>query len=198
MALPVKVIAKPVDETRCTLLLSQPVRGAGVRRYASLEEAGDAPVAQAVLGVPWVAEVVVAGDELTVTKAGGSPPWSELAAQLRYAVRTAMEQGEAPPAPANAGPTDDDAIYRVAHEICRTQINPWVAQHGGKVELIDVQDGTVVLRMSGGCQGCGMARVTLRQGVETALRRAIPAMAGIRDITDHAAGSNPYFKGGEG
>jgi Fe-S cluster biogenesis protein NfuA len=194
MTAPVKVIAKPLDGTRCTLLLSRPVRQPGVRRYSSLEEAEDAPVAQAVLGVPWVAECVVAGDELTVTKAEGSPPWSELAAQLRYAVRAAMEQGEALPGAADGGPEEDDAIYRVAHEICRTQINPWVAQHGGRVELIDVQDGTVVLRMSGGCQGCGMARVTLRQGVEAALRRAIPGLSGIRDVTDHAAGTTPYFR----
>jgi len=194
MTLPVKVIAKPVDETRCTLILSRPVRQAGVHRYSSLEEAGDAPVAQAVLGVPGVAEVVVAGDELTVTKSASSPPWSDLAAQLRYAVRAAMEQAEAPAAAAGGGPGEDDAIYRVADEICRTQINPWVAQHGGKVELIDVQDGSVVLRMSGGCQGCGMARVTLRQGVETALRRAIPALREVRDVTDHAAGTSPYFR----
>jgi Fe-S cluster biogenesis protein NfuA len=196
MTLPVKVIAKPVDDTHCTLLLSRPVGQMGVHSYSSLDDAGDAPVAQAVLGVPWVAEVVVAGDKLTVIKGAGSPPWSELAAQLRFAVRTAMEQGEALSGAADGGPEADDAIYRVAHEICRTEINPWVAQHGGKVELIDVQDGTVVLRMSGGCQGCGMARVTLRQGVETAFRRAIPALRGIRDVTDHAAGTNPYFGSG--
>jgi Fe-S cluster biogenesis protein NfuA len=194
MMSPLKVIAKPVDETSCTLLLSRPVRQPGGRTYRSLDEAADAPVAQAVLGVPWVAEVAVAGDKLTVTKAAGSPPWSELAAQLRFAVRTAMEQGEALPAPAHVAPEADDSIYRVAHEICRTEINPWVAQHGGKVELIDVQDGTVVLRMTGGCQGCGMARVTLRQGVETALRRAIPALTGVRDVTDHSAGTTPYFR----
>ena len=103
-----------------------------------MDEVVDSPVAQAVLGVPWIAEVEVAGDELTVTKGGGSPPWSELAAQLRYAVRTAMEQAEALPAAAEVGPEEDDAMYEVADQICRTEINPWVAQHGGKVELIDV------------------------------------------------------------
>jgi Fe-S cluster biogenesis protein NfuA len=193
MTLPVKVIAKPLDGTRCTLLLSRPVLQPGVHRYSSLSEAAEAPVALAVLGVPWVADVVIAGDELTVTKREGSPPWSELAAQLRYAVRTAMEREEALPPPEDGGPEEDDAIYRVADRVFRTQINPWVAQHGGNVELVDVQDGTVVLRMSGGCQGCGMARVTLRQGVETALRRAIPALREVRDVTDHAAGTNPYF-----
>jgi Fe-S cluster biogenesis protein NfuA len=193
MTSPVKVIAKPVDGTRCTLVLSRPLREPGPRTYASRAEA-DSPVAQAVLDVPGIAEVVLAGDELTVTKGPGSPPWSDLAAQLRYAVRTAMEQEDLLPAVTDGGPEGDDAIYAAAEEICRTRINEWVAQHGGKVELIDVQDGTVVLRMSGGCQGCGMARVTLSQGIETALRRAIPALRGIRDVTDHSAGTRPYFR----
>ena len=190
---PVKVIARPVDDSRCTLLLSRPVQVPGVRRYASASEAGDAPVARAVLGVAGIAEVIVAGDELTVTRAAASPPWSDLVARLRYAVRAAMEHPDAMSAPAMEGPEDDDAMYAVADRVCRTEINAWVAQHGGKVELVDVQDGSVVLRMSGGCQGCGMARVTLSQGIETALRRAIPGLRGVRDVTDHAAGTRPYF-----
>lgn len=71
-----------------------------------------------------------------------------------------------------------------------------VARHGGKVELLDVQDATVVVRMMGGCQGCGMATVTLRQGIETALRQAIPGIRGLKDITDHASGKNPYYAPG--
>lgn len=71
-----------------------------------------------------------------------------------------------------------------------------VARHGGKVELLDVQDATVVVRMMGGCQGCGMATVTLRQGIETALRQAVPGVRGIKDITDHASGKNPYYAQG--
>jgi NFU1 iron-sulfur cluster scaffold homolog, mitochondrial len=194
MSAPVKVIAKPVDDTRCTLVLSRPVRLSGVRRYTSGEDAGEAPVARALLGVPGVTEVVVAGDELTVTKDASSTPWSDLVAQLRYAVRAAMEQPDPLAAAAPAGLPDDDAVYRVAEHVCRTEINPWVSQHGGKVELVDVQDGSVVLRMSGGCQGCGMARVTLSQGIEAALRRAIPGLRGVRDVTDHGAGSRPYFR----
>ncbi len=194
MTEPVKVIAKPVDGVRCVLVMSRPVGQPGVRKYSAMEEAADSPVAQAVLGVPWVCEVIVAGDELTVTKGEGSPPWSELVAQLRYAVRAAMEQAEAPPAGAGEGPRDDDAVFGLASEIFRTQINPWVAQHGGKVELIDVQDATVVLRMTGGCHGCGMASVTLRQGIEASLRRAIPSLKGLKDVTDHATGTSPYFR----
>ena len=73
------------------------------------------------------------------------------------------------------------------------QVDPMVARHGGRVELIDVQESIVLLRMSGGCQGCGMASVTLRQGIEGILNQHLPEVKGIVDITDHTSGSNPYF-----
>ena len=88
--------------------------------------------------------------------------------------------------------TADDQIFTVAQGLLERDINPAVAKHGGRVELLDVQNGTAVVRMLGGCHGCGMASVTLKQGVESALRR-IPGLAGIRDVTDHASGTNPYF-----
>ncbi len=81
---------------------------------------------------------------------------------------------------------------RVAHVI-ETQINPGIAAHGGEIALVDVEDTTVFLEMSGGCQGCGMARVTLRQGVERMLRQAVPEIGEIVDITDHDSGENPYY-----
>src|SRR3972149_12313409 len=90
----------------------------------------------------------------------------------------------------------DDRIYDVVDRLFRDEINPMVARHGGKVELLDVQDATVVVRMMGGCQGCGMATVTLRQGIETALRQAVPGVRGIKDITDHSSGKNPYYAPG--
>lgn len=93
-------------------------------------------------------------------------------------------------------PFSDDRIYEVVDRLFREEINPMVARHGGKVELLDVQDATVVVRMMGGCQGCGMATVTLRQGIETALRQALPMVRGIKDITDHASGKNPYYAPG--
>ena len=88
---------------------------------------------------------------------------------------------------------DDDALYEHVAEMFKGEINPMIAQHGGAVELIDVEEGVVVLRMMGGCQGCGMAHVTLRQGIEGSLKKALPAVVEIRDVTDHSAGDNPYF-----
>src|SRR3954465_13826018 len=96
--------------------------------------------------------------------------------------------------PAAAGaPQDDDSIYTLLGRLFREQINPAVAKHGGQVELIDVQDRTVIVRMKGGCQGCGMATVTLRQGIEATLKKMIPGLAVIRDIPDHSAGTKPYY-----
>jgi len=69
-----------------------------------------------------------------------------------------------------------------------------VAGHGGVIDLIDVRGGVVYIRMGGGCQGCGMADVTLRQGIEGMLAQHIPEVRGIVDITDHTSGANPYFQ----
>lgn len=75
------------------------------------------------------------------------------------------------------------------------QINPAIAGHGGRAELVGVSgDGVVSLRLSGGCQGCGMAAQTLRNGIEVALRDHIPEITDIVDVTDHAAGDNPYVQ----
>ncbi len=77
--------------------------------------------------------------------------------------------------------------------VLERQINPAVASHGGKAELVEVtDDGVVSLRLSGGCQGCGMAAQTLRNGIEVALRDNIPEITEIVDVTDHAAGESPY------
>ena len=72
------------------------------------------------------------------------------------------------------------------------EVNPGIAAHGGRVTLVDVRDGRVVVEFSGGCQGCGMAGVTLREGVAATLRRALPEIAEVVDATDHAAGEAPY------
>ena len=74
------------------------------------------------------------------------------------------------------------------------QINPTVASHGGYVSLIDIKDDTVFLQFGGGCQGCGMVDVTLKQGVETAIKEAVPEIAEVYDVTDHANGKNPYYQ----
>ena len=86
------------------------------------------------------------------------------------------------------------AIRRLLDE----EINPSVAAHGGHIALIDVKEDTVYIRLEGGCQGCGMADVTLKHGIETAIRQAVPAITQVLDVTDHAGGGNPYYQPGKG
>ncbi len=89
--------------------------------------------------------------------------------------------------------TPDEMKVKV-QEILDDMINPAVAGHGGIIHLLDVRDNNVYLMMGGGCQGCGMANVTLKQGVETMLREEIPQIESVIDQTDHAGGNNPYYQ----
>jgi Fe/S biogenesis protein NfuA len=73
------------------------------------------------------------------------------------------------------------------------QVNPAIRNHGGFVSLVDLKDDIAYLRFGGGCQGCGMVDVTLKQGVEVMIKEAIPELKGVMDITDHASGENPYY-----
>ncbi len=86
-----------------------------------------------------------------------------------------------------------DVAQRVA-QVLEAQINPSIASHGGHAELVAVEDGTAYLRLSGGCQGCGMASVTLTQGIEVAIRDSVPEITTVTDVTDHASGTNPYYE----
>jgi len=87
-----------------------------------------------------------------------------------------------------AGPLVE-RVQRVIDE----HINPGVATHGGAVRLVDIRDGIVYLQMGGGCQGCGMASVTLTQGIKQVFMKLVPEIVDIQDVTDHAAGTDPYF-----
>ncbi|MDA7548189.1 NifU family protein [Acidimicrobiia bacterium] len=78
--------------------------------------------------------------------------------------------------------------------VLESQINPAIASHGGVAQLVGVEGKDIYLKLGGGCQGCGMAQVTLTQGIETSLREAIPEIGNIIDATDHASGDNPYFE----
>jgi Fe/S biogenesis protein NfuA len=74
------------------------------------------------------------------------------------------------------------------------QVNPSIAMHGGHADLVAVDEGIVYVRLSGGCQGCGLASVTLSQGIEVALRDSVPEIVSVVDVTDHASGANPFYE----
>ncbi len=83
-----------------------------------------------------------------------------------------------------------DRVKQVIDE----RINPGIAMHGGHVTLVEVREDVAYLEMSGGCQGCGMAAVTLKQGIERMLTEEVPEIQGVVDVTDHTSGDNPYYQ----
>ena len=93
----------------------------------------------------------------------------------------------------NPNPLWFDELSLSLQELLDTQINPNIASHGGYVSLIAVEEDAVYIEMGGGCQGCGMADVTLKQGIEVAIMESVPEIKHVFDTTDHAAGNNPYF-----
>jgi len=106
-----------------------------------------------------------------------------------------------PNQPAPAAPWGDRPAPDLSGELPQrvlavldTEINPAIAAHGGFAELVAVEDATAYVRMGGGCQGCGMAAVTLSQGIEVAILDAVPEIEKVIDVTDHASGTNPYYE----
>jgi Fe/S biogenesis protein NfuA len=94
------------------------------------------------------------------------------------------------------GTLEGSMAERVA-QVIDHQVNPAIAGHGGAARLVGVEGTDVYLQLLGGCQGCGLAAVTLRQGIERILRNAIPETGQIIDVTDHQAGTNPYYETAE-
>ncbi|HWC75739.1 MAG TPA: NifU family protein [Gemmatimonadales bacterium] len=197
MAPEIRITAEPIDNQRCKFVVSVPVLAGGVRRFASADDAAGSPLAEAIFAIPGLAvrEVIISGNIVTVSKESPAP-WQAVGKSVGMAIRGALASAVPPvaAAPRPPGAVTDDALYEQVARVFDEQVNPMVARHGGHVELIDVQDAVVMLRMGGGCQGCGMADVTLRQGIEGMLAQLVPAVRGIVDITDHTSGSNPYFQ----
>jgi len=98
----------------------------------------------------------------------------------------------------NPNPLWTDPKAQAVQEVIDSQINPGVASHGGHVALLDVKDNIAYIALGGGCQGCGMVDVTLKQGIEVLLKEAVPEIRQVIDTTDHAAGKNPFYQPSKG
>jgi Fe/S biogenesis protein NfuA len=149
-------------------------------------------------------DTVIADGELSVVVPSGSID------QLRGARLEWSEEGEGglvlvnpnSPAPADLGvPAEvlalgiDGALAQRVVGVLEDIVNPSIAGHGGRADLvaIDEEGGVAYLRLSGGCQGCAMSRMTLSQGIEGALREEVPEVVRVVDVTDHTTGANPYY-----
>ena len=89
----------------------------------------------------------------------------------------------------------DGLLARRVVAVLEQAVNPSIASHGGRADLVALneEDGTAYLRLSGGCQGCAMSQMTLRQGIETTLLEEVPELTKVLDVTDHGSGDNPFY-----
>lgn len=84
-------------------------------------------------------------------------------------------------------------MFRKIEALLDEQVRPALAAHGGNVEVVDIDNDKVYLRLQGGCQGCSSSSATLKDGIETLIKRNFPEIEEVVDVTDHASGANPYM-----
>ncbi len=189
----VSIRAEPQTASSCRFTVDRPVYPDASFYFGDRERAQQSPLAKRLFDIEGVSSVLISHDQLTVRKATHQD-WPDVARHIGAAIREHIASGDpAVDEELRASlPSEDDIRARV-QQVFDNDVNPAVAMHGGVVRLIDVQDNTVFIQMGGGCQGCGMADVTLKQGIEVSIRAAVPEVGAILDTTDHAAGRNPYY-----
>lgn len=192
----IKITGEPMTAETCRFIISQPVYPGNSAYFSNAESAKGSPLAERLFAIENIDSVLIADNRVTVTKQGFEE-WRDIGMKIGAAIREHIASGHAAVSEElAASDAETDRIRNAVADLITNEINPAVASHGGFVSLIDVRGNTVYLELGGGCQGCGMAHITLKQGIERAIREKIPGVGEILDTTDHAAGTNPYFASG--
>lgn len=176
----------------CRFVLDRPVLPDGSAFFGDRALAEKhSGLAADLLAIPGVSSALIAENVVTVS-AAHAVDWPALG--VGNVIRKHLRAGAPAVSPGyfDELPSEGDLRWAI-QDLLEREINPAVAQHGGYVELIDVKKNNVFIRLGGGCQGCGAADVTLKLGIERAIRDLVPAVGEILDTTDHASGRNPYY-----
>lgn len=194
MTAEIKITAEPLSvPAMCKFSVDRPVYPDQAYFFGSREAAEGSPLAERLFAIPGVAGVLISHQKLTVTKRT-SEQWQVVGKQIGMAIREHIGTGlDAVNPELRERIPPVEVIRDKVQAVIDREILPSVRSHGGVIRLLDVQGNTVFLQMGGGCQGCSSADTTLKQGVEVAIRNAVPEVGEILDTTDHAAGRNPYY-----
>ena len=199
MDLPIGIRAETslADPDTCKFTVSRDLHPGGPFFFGNKERAAGSPLAERLFALSGVANVLIAESVVTIGKEP-SASWLGLKSAIGMAVRTQLLSGV--PAILEIAAHDStqgraDAEVRVAVQaLLDKAVNRSIADHGGKISIVDVSEGKLFIAMSGGCQGCASSQVTLRQGFEVMVRRVAPEIMEIVDATDHAAGKEPFYR----
>ena len=184
------------DPDTCKFTVSRTLHPGGPFFYRNKERAAGSPLGERLFALSSVANVLIAENVVTIGKDPGSF-WSGLTASIGTVIRTQLLSGvpailEMAACASTQGRSDAE-LGVVVQQLLDRQVNRSIANHGGKISLVDVCEGQLFISMSGGCQGCASSHVTLRQGFEVMVKKVAPEIVGIIDVTDHAAGKRPFY-----
>ncbi len=166
---------------------------------AAVQAALERSVLPSVIARGGAVRVVAAGDGVVSLEVTGSPgAVFPLASHIEALIRAAVPQVTAvrlvtPGAGPGGSLPGAAGLAEAARRILDAEVNPAIAAHRGHVSVESAAGGWIRIRLDGGCQGCSLAEVTVRQGIEPLLRARLPAMTGLIDVTDHEAGTRPFF-----
>ena len=185
------------DPDTCKFTVSRTLHPGGPFFFGNRERAAGSPLGERLFALPGVANVLIAGSVVSIGKEP-SAAWPALKSLIGTAIRTQLQSGV--PAilemavQASTQGRSDAELGVVVQQLLDKEVNRSIANHGGKISIVEVRLGKLFITMSGGCQGCASSQVTLRQGVEVMVKRVAPEILEIVDATDHAAGNNPFYK----
>jgi len=164
--------------------------------FSNFESAEGSPLAERLFSMEQMESVLVLENHLTVTRKDKTLiDWKEFSKEIGNTIRSVIDENGDQLVSAKiieAIPSEDEIRAGIQKSI-DDEVNPGVAGHGGLISLLNVNGNTVTIKMGGGCQGCSAADLTLKQGIHTTFRKAVPQVGAILDETDHSAGLNPYF-----
>jgi Fe-S cluster biogenesis protein NfuA len=166
----------------------------GTKIVSSKEEAKGSPLAEKLFEIEHVIRLQLIGRLLVVNRSGGT--WEAIIPQVEAVLTAYLISGLA----LTREQVEDQMMLigrstteKIQYLLDR-QISPGIADHGGFVHLVSVNDNVVYVRLAGGCQGCGAADFTLRQGIEAIIKGHVPEIIRVVDLTDHTSGLNPYYR----
>ena len=184
------------DPDTCKFTVNRTLHPGGPFFFGNKERAAGSPLGERLFALSGVANVLIAESVVTIGKQPGAS-WSGLKAAIGTEIRTQLLTG-APAilemaAYASTQGRSDAELGEVVQQLLDKEVNRSIANHGGKISLVDVREGKLFITMSGGCQGCASSQVTLRHGFEVMVKRVAPEIMEIVDATDHAAGKKPFY-----
>lgn len=190
----IKITGEPsLDPQVCKFIVDYQIFPDKSFNCRSKDMASGSPLLEALFAIDGIKQVMVNNNTLTIAK-DNFEPWPVLGKQIGDAIRSSINSGEQLIADGvETMLPSEEKIREQIEELFENDINPAIASHGGRVELAEVDGTKVYVRLGGGCQGCASANVTLKQGIEKAIKSIIPEVTEVLDATDHAAGTNPYY-----